>query len=164
MPVLDGNEYEDLNHEKQGVESTPGTHEKGAEMIRIEVQGLDKLKAAFATAAGKIRVALRGAGDEAAKRVVLPTPGLKRYVEKTAANRPGQVKIVRFGGGSVARLRQNYYIRGRGLQVAMRTGGYRQTTSSERLGTQWTVRGERRGGLATEIGNRASYAGTLHGD
>lgn len=132
-------------------------------MIRITVDGYDKVLEALKQAPGKLKQALRAAGDESARRVVLATSGLKRYPASTAANRAGRVREVQFRNGQRGSFRQNFYTRSRGLNVAVRGGGYKQFTESERLGAQWTVRSAN-SGLQTEIGNRASYASILHGD
>ena len=110
------------------------------EGLRIEIKGLDKLVAAFEKFPKQIARAMSQAGHEAGRDVILPTPGLKKYPPKTAANTPPEP----------------YYIRGRGMQYKSgNTGG------SERLGTQWSVL---RRGAQTYIGNRASYAQWVHGD
>ena len=47
------------------------------------------------------------------------------------------------------------------MQEPVKGGGYKDLANSERLGTQWTIE---RQGYNTLIGNRASYAGWVHGD
>ena len=102
--------------------------------ITIKIEGLDKLREAFAQFPKKTVQYLNAAGREAGKRIILPTEGLKKYPPATDANRPPTP----------------YYIRGRGTQYA---GGNKG--NSERYGTQFYVDPQ---GSYTDIGNRASYA------
>jgi len=109
--------------------------------IKIEVIGIEKIQAALNKFPRAIAKYLGQAGDEAAKKVVLKTPGLKDYPPATAANR----------------LPYPYYERGKGTW----TSAAHNTYTSERLGTQWYVKKE---GMGTAIGNRASYAHWVVGD
>lgn len=109
--------------------------------IKITVEGLDKVTASLSKFPRQIAKYLQAAGREAASRQVLPTEGLKKYPPATGANRPPTP----------------YYIRGRGTQLKSRN-----LYNSERLGTQWYVKGVDK--YNTELGNRASYAQFVHGE
>lgn len=111
------------------------------DLIKVEVKGLKELQAAIAKFPKQAGIYLAKAGEESAKRVILPTEGLQKYPPAGAANSPPTP----------------YYIRGRGMQYKSKL-----IASSERLGTQWTVK--RGSSFTTEIGNRASYAKWVHGD
>lgn len=95
-------------------------------------------------------------------RTILDTPGLRRYPAATAANAPGRIKTVTFSTGKTVNFRMAYYIRGRGLMVPTRGGGWKQTGSSERYGTQYGTRIVPPYNVA--IFNRASYGHWLAGD
>jgi hypothetical protein len=110
------------------------------DFIRIEVKGLKELQAAIAKFPQQSAKYLGQAGEEAAKRVLFTTEGLKKYPPAGAANAPPTP----------------YYIRGRGTQY--KSGN---TGKSEKLGTQWYAK---RQGYTTLVGNRASYAKWVHGD
>lgn len=111
------------------------------ENFTIKIEGLKELETAFKKFPAEVSKNVDAAGQEAAKKALLPTVGLQKYPPATAANFPPEP----------------YYIRGRGT---MRKGVLKAT--SERLGTQWYVR--KSGKLGTEIGNRASYARWVHGE
>lgn len=110
-------------------------------MITIEIIGLDKVIAGLQKFPAAIARNLTAAGEESARRVILPTEGLQKYPPPTEANRPPTP----------------YYIRGQGMQYASGNKG-----NSERLGSQFWVAPE--GYLSTAIGNRASYADYVVGE
>ena len=128
--------------------------------IVFEVKGLDVLSRNMDGFAKKInRLGELAAPDVA--REILDTQGLRKYPPATAANAPGRIKTVTFKTGKTVNFRMSYYVRGRGLMVATKGGGWRQSGSSERYGTQYTTRPVTHG---VEIANRASYAHYLAGD
>lgn len=106
------------------------------DFIKIDVVGEEKIIKALQQYPKQVGNYLTAAGQEAARRIILPTQGLQKYPPGTAANRPPTP----------------YYIRGRGMQYKSRN-----TESSEKLGTQFYAQPEK-SGFSTEIGNRASYA------
>lgn len=108
--------------------------------IRIRIEGLDKLLKALAKFPQEARHYLRGAGEEASRDAILKTTGLQKYPPSTAANQPPAP----------------YYKRGVGMVYTSRI-----RATSERLGTQWTVKSD---ALKTTISNRASYAKWVHGE
>lgn len=112
------------------------------DVIKIEVQNLDKLRRALREFPKQSSSYLWGAGQEAAKKIIFPTVGLKKYPPRTSANLPPPP----------------YYIRGRGTQTATRGN----LGNSERLGTQFTIERYREDGV--KIGNRASYAPFVIGE
>jgi hypothetical protein len=128
--------------------------------IKLEIKGIEIIRALVNQFPQEISNSLWGAGREAAQEI-LKTQGLRKYPPADAANQPGRTKVVTFGNGRAATFRMGYYIRGRGFQAPTRGGGYRNLANSERYGTQWYVN---RDGYKTEIGNRASYAHWLAGD
>lgn len=111
------------------------------DLIKVEVKGLKELQAAIAKFPKQAGIYLAKAGEESAKRVILPTEGLQKYPPMTDANAPPAP----------------YYRRGMGMV-------YKNSVkaTSENLGKQWTVK--RGSSFTTEIGNRASYAKWVHGD
>ena len=106
--------------------------------IKIEIVGLDKLMKAFERFPKEVARTMSQAGHQAGNEI-LNEQGLRNYPPSGPANAPPTP----------------YYIRGRGMQY-----GNRNTLSSERLGTQWTVKSEN---MRTTIANRASYAKWVHG-
>lgn len=112
------------------------------DVIKIDVKDLDKLKRSLDQFPKEAAKYMWGAGQEAAKKIVLPTVGLKKYPPATGANLPPPP----------------FYIRGQGTQTATRGN----LGNSERLGTQFTV--ERYRDTGTAIGNRASYAPFVIGE
>lgn len=127
--------------------------------FKIELQNADKLQAAISKFPREAQRYLSAAGKEAAE-LILNTEGLRKYPPSTEANEPGRTVTVTLGGKEVT-FRRGYYIRGRGMQVPVRGGGYRSLGNSERLGSQWFVQRE---GYGTAISNRASYARYVVGD
>ena len=109
--------------------------------IKITVTGLKELQAAIAKFPKQVEIYMVRAGQESAKRVILPTQGMQKYPPVGEANRPPTP----------------YYQRGLGTI-------YKNSVkaSSENLGKQWYVM--HRSTFTTEIGNRASYAQYVHGD
>ena len=120
-----------------------------ADVIEIEVEGMDKLLTGMDRFSKEIATNISAAGAEAA-REILDTEGLRRYPPETEANQPGRYSLS-------THREMGYYVRGRG---AVSPSGLQYTTS-ERLGTQFYVK---RGRLDTTIGNRASYAPFVVGD
>jgi hypothetical protein len=114
-------------------------------MITVQVNGLAELQKKLGDMASELEDTIQAAGEEVAKRVILPTEGLQVYPPETDANQPPTP----------------FYIRGRGME----RGGTRvpeyNDMSSERLGTRWVV--ERAYKYAVRIGNSASYAPFVHG-
>jgi len=112
--------------------------------IRIEITGLDKLQAALEHFPAEAQRHLEAAGKEAGEEV-LNTEGLRKYPPFGPANQAPTP----------------WYERGRGMW----RGGIRKPEyndgKSERLGSQWFVTTEQ---TTTTIGNRASYAGWVHGE
>jgi hypothetical protein len=108
--------------------------------IQIQVVGLDKVMRALDKFPHTIAKYMTQAGDEAAKKQILNTEGLKKYPPSGPANEPPTP----------------YYIRGRGTQTKSGNKG-----NSERLGTQFYVEKQN---MNTIIGNRASYAKWVVGD
>lgn len=106
--------------------------------IKIEIVGLDKLMKALQQFPKEVGKTVEQAGNEASNEI-LKEQGLRVYPSPGPGNSPPVP----------------YYIRGRGMQY-----GNRNTLSSERLGTQWTVKSEN---MRTTIANRASYAKWVHG-
>lgn len=129
-------------------------------MIKIDVVGEEKLIVAIKKYPQRSVIYLKKAGDSAAKQL-LKIRGLRTYPPETAANKPGRTKTVTFANGRDATFRMPYYERGRGTMSPIRGGGYRQTGTSQKLGTQWYI--DTGAALKTEIGNRASYAMYVHG-
>lgn len=130
------------------------------QFIKIDVQGEEQLIAAIGKYPKRSIFYLRKAGESAAKQIIR-IRGLGTYPPETAANQPGRTKLVRFNDRD-ASFRMPYYERGRGTMSPIRGGGYKQTGTSERLGTQWYI--DTGAVLKTEIGNRASYAEYVHGE
>jgi hypothetical protein len=106
--------------------------------IDVEINGDEQTIAKLKKFPAKTKRYFASAGKEAAA-VVLATTGIQKYPRATSANRPPTP----------------YYIRGRGTQYQSRNTG-----SSERYGTKWTVKNQ---GYRTIIGNTASYARYLGG-
>ena len=106
--------------------------------VHVEIKGLARLQAALRQFPGVVARDMSAAGKEAAEEI-LKTPGVRTYPGQTPANAPPVP----------------YYIRGRGTETASGNLG-----NSEKLGTQWNVQR----GWSTRIGNRASYAGHVHGE
>jgi hypothetical protein len=128
--------------------------------IKIDVTGEERLIAAIQKYPKRSVIYLRRAGESAAKQL-LKVRGLRTYPPETAANKPGRTKTVSFGE-RLATFRMPYYERGRGTMTPVRGGGYKQTGTSEKLGSQWYI--DTGAALQTEIGNRASYAVYVHGE
>lgn len=114
--------------------------------FKVDVQGIEKITRAISKFPRQIASSLNGAGQEAAKDVVLPTEGLRSYPPATDANYPPTP----------------FYIRGRGMQRGGVRGAAYNDGKSERLGTQWKV--TKAGQFGTSIANRASYAKWVHGE
>lgn len=110
--------------------------------IKVEIEGMDELQKALKLFPTRARRHILAAGNEAIKRVILPTQGLQKYPPSTAANEPPEP----------------YYIRGRGTQTKHGNLG-----NSERLGTQWYKEAEGTNSWNVVVGNRASYAKWVHG-
>jgi hypothetical protein len=100
------------------------------------------------------------AGREIAEDIILPTEGVRRYPPADASNSPGRYKTVTFSNGKSGTFRMGYYVRGRGMYQPVRGGGYKQTSGSERYGTQFYTKAK---GDTITIGNRASYAKYIGG-
>ncbi len=128
--------------------------------IVFEVKGLDVLSRNMDGFGKKIGRLGELAGADVA-REILDTPGLRKYPAATAANAAGRMKTVTFSTGKTVNFRMAYYIRGRGLMTPTKGGGWKQTGSSERYGTQYGTRPVTHG---VEIFNRVSYAHWLAGD
>ena len=107
--------------------------------VSIKVTGIEEIRAAMAQYPAEVKHGMEQAGKEASAEV-LGTVGLQAYPPATAANQPPTP----------------YYERGMGMQYASGNSG-----SSETLGKQWNVAVN---GYKTVVGNRASYAGWVHGD
>lgn len=119
--------------------------------IRIEIKGADKLIAALQKEPEAMRRALQAAGEEAGRRVILSTAGLKKYPGFYHAKQPFKSdKQRRFFFWA---LREGV------IEVPYRRG---LSPSSERYGTQFYI--EPRGSYNTAVGNRASYAEILGGE
>ena len=108
--------------------------------MQVEVEGLDRLLAAFKKFPKQVARNMSAAAREAANDVILPTKGLQRYPPLTDANRPPTP----------------YYLRGTGTQLKSRN-----LMNSEIMGKQWNVKRE---GYLARIGNRASYSKYVHGE
>ena len=128
--------------------------------IAFEVQGLDVLSRNMEGFGKKIGRLGELAGADVA-REILDTEGLRKYPAATAANAAGRMKTVTFKTGRTVNFRMSYYVRGRGLVVPTKGGGWNQTGSSERYGSQYATKARSNG---VEIFNRASYAHWLAGD
>lgn len=115
--------------------------------LQVKIDGADELEKAIAQYPRQSARYLKAAGNEAAKKVILTTEGLKKYPPATVANRPPTP----------------YYKRGYGMQRAGRRKPEYNDMKSENLGKQFYVQGTM-GGYATEIGNRASYADYVVGE
>src|SRR3990172_4843367 len=123
------------------------------DFLRIDLEGIDKVMDAFTRFPKQIGRYLGAAGEEAARRVIFPTVGLKRYPPGV----PGAPKAQNW----TEKQRKFFFaaLREGRIEVPYRRG---QSPGSERYGTQWYAKALR-GGFQTEIGNRASYAKWLAG-
>lgn len=121
------------------------------DFIRIEIENLDKLMAALRQFPKRTAKYLGAAGREAATRVILNTPGLKKY-PRSGKGAP-QAK-----NWTDKQRRYFFWALKQGMiEVPYRRG---QSPGSEKFGTKWTVQTK---GFSTEIGNNASYASLLSG-
>ena len=109
-------------------------------MIRIRVEGLDKVVNNLNKFGNDLPRYVSGAGKEASN-VILRTEGVQKYPPATQANTPPPP----------------YYIRGRGMQ----TSKTRNDLRSQKLGTRWSV--EQYKGLGIVIKNPVTYAEYVHG-
>ena len=114
--------------------------------IKIEVIGMDKLRAALKKFPTEAKHYLKGAGIEASRDVILKTPGLGGMGEKSYPPAPAGSKPP-----------APYYQRGMGMVYKSGPG----KATSEKLGTQWTVEST---DYKTTISNRASYARWVIGE
>ena len=110
-----------------------------SDTISIQITGLEELQAAMAKFPAEVKHGIEEAGKQASVEI-LETVGLQAYPSETAANQPPTP----------------YYERGMGTQYASGNSG-----TSETLSEQWNVAVN---GYKTVVGNRASYAGWIHGD
>ena len=117
-----------------------------ADVIGIEVDGIDKVRANLDLLVDDIRKDLGGAGKEAAAEV-LDTVGLRAYPRSTAANEPPTP----------------YYIRGRGMQRGGKRVPEYNDNKSQKLGTQWYTRTDY-SHIGVTIGNKVTYAPFVHGE
>ena len=108
--------------------------------VSIKVTGIEEIQAAMKKFPAEVKHGMEQAGKESSV-VILETRGLQNYPFKTAANNPPAP----------------YYRRGMGMYYSRS----KKSKTSETLGKQWNVAVN---GYKTTIGNRASYAGWVHGD
>jgi len=110
--------------------------------VSIQVTGIEEIQAAMKKFPAEVKHGMEEAGKEASAEV-LGTVGLQAYPPATSANQPPTP----------------FYLRGLGMVTKYGSGT--NELSSETLGKQWNVAVN---GYKTTIGNRASYAGWVHGD
>jgi hypothetical protein len=121
-------------------------------LIRVKIEGLDRLQKAIARFPREAKKYMGQAGKEAAERVVFQTPGLKKY----PPGGPGAPQAEYW----TDKQRRFFFaaLRDGRIQVPYVRG---QSPGSEKYGAQYYAQAV---GYKTEIGNRASYAHWLAGD
>ena len=115
--------------------------------IKMEIRGLEKVRAALGQFHDQIQPAIELAQNDMVENI-LAVRGMRNYPPASSANNPPGNN----GNG--------YYIRGRGW-MRKSSGGYTLAGSSERLGTKWYVKPN---GFSTKVGNPVTYAPFIHGD
>lgn len=120
-----------------------------ADSIKVEIDGLKQLQAAFDKAPALAEKHMSAAAKEAGD-MILDTEGLRKYPPGNQG-RPQPPKTPK------QRAYLMWAIRTGAIELPYKRGGLK----SERYGTQFYVEGERYGAV---IGNRASYARWLTDD